>query len=104
MAQIAITPAASANLQEIYAYLTSEAGIGTAIKYRQRFDALYRHLVLYPESCPRRPKLDPAARLGIVSPYVVLYTYAPANDTVSIVRVLHGHRRITRKLFREEKK
>ena len=103
MARIIITPGASGDLQEIYADLTTEAGISTAARYRRRFDSLYEHLALYPESCPRRPRLDPKARIGIVSPYVVLYAYSIADDTATIVRVVHGSRRITRKLFREEK-
>jgi len=104
VARIIITPKAGADLQEIYAYLAAEAGVATAARYRQRFDELYRHLALYPESCPRRPKLNPTARIGIVSPYVVLYAHPTADDTATIVRVVHGSRRITRKLLREEKK
>ncbi len=104
MAKVMITSTADADVEEILDYLADDAGISTITKYAQGFDEPYEHLALYPESCPRRPRLDPAARTAIVSPYVVLYTYTMADDTVTIVRVVHGHRRITRKLFREEKR
>ena len=104
MAKIMISATADADVEDILDYLADEAGISTVVKYERSFDELYEHLALYPESCPRRPRLDPAARLGIVSPYVVLYTYVPVDDTVSIVRVIHGRRRITKKLFHEKKK
>ncbi len=103
MAKVMITATADADVADILDYLADEAGAFIVARYERSFDQLYAHLALYPESCPRRPRLSPTARLGIVSPYVVLYTYMPADDTVSIVRVIHGRRRITRKLFREEK-
>lgn len=103
MAKVKITSTADADVEDILDYPACKASVSTVVKYDQAFDALYDHLAIYPESCPRRPKLDPEARIGIVSPYVVLYTYTATDDMVTIVRVVHGHQRITRKLFREEK-
>ncbi len=103
MAKVEIASTADADVEEILEYLAEKAGDPTVVKYAQDFDKLYDHLALYPESCPRRPRLAPTARIAIVSPYVVLYVYSATDDTVTIVRVVHGHRRITRKLFREEK-
>ncbi|MGZ3305308.1 MAG: type II toxin-antitoxin system RelE/ParE family toxin [Asticcacaulis sp.] len=97
-----MTPTADAEVVKILNYLADEAGLATMAKYAQSLDALYEHISNYPESCPRRPRLDPEARIGIVSPYVVLYTYSEAYDTATIIRVVHGARRITRKLLRQK--
>ncbi len=103
MAQLVITPVATADLMEIYAYLLAEAGMSTAEKYRQEFDALYEHLVSYPESCPLRPGVARQTRMGVVSPYILLYRYLRADDIVLVQRVVHGARRITGKMLRERK-
>jgi hypothetical protein len=47
-----------------------------------------------------RPKLGPHIRVGVVFPYLVVYRHVEGDDTVSIIRVLHGRRRMTRKLLR----
>ena len=101
MAKLVVTSAANADVGEIYEYLLAEAGLLTAMKYRRQLAELFNHLALYPESCPRRPRLSAQTRVGIVSPYLVLYRYAEAGDTVFIQRIVHGRRRITRKSLRE---
>jgi plasmid stabilization system protein ParE len=35
-----------------------------------------------------------------VFPYLVIYRYSKGDDTVSIIRILHGRRKITRKILR----
>lgn len=39
------------------------------------------------------------ARLGVVEPYVVIYDYRP--DVVTVLRVLDGRRKLTRRLIRQ---
>ena len=39
-------------------------------------------------------------RVGIASPYIVIYSHMEADDTVRVLRIVHGSRRITGKLLR----
>jgi toxin ParE1/3/4 len=104
MAKVIVAPSGAADVAEIYEYLAAEACFRTADKYRQRFAELYRHLALYPESCPLRPKIASYTRIGIVLPYVVLYRYIEADEMVLVQRVVHGSRRITGKLLGKTKR
>jgi plasmid stabilization system protein ParE len=38
--------------------------------------------------------------MGIVPPYVLIYAFKAANDTLTLLRVVHGKRNITRRLIR----
>jgi toxin ParE1/3/4 len=97
MARIVITASADADLGEIIAYLRREAGDLVARKYADEFDALYDRLADFPGSGPRRLALGPDTRIAIIPPYVVIYDYA--DDTVTVMRVLHGKRNITAALI-----
>jgi toxin ParE1/3/4 len=97
MARVVITASADADLAEIIDYLRREAGDPVARKYAAEFDALYDRLADFPGSGPRRIALGADTRIAIVPPYVVIYDYA--NDTVTIMRVLHGRRNITAALI-----
>ena len=46
-----------------------------------------------------RPALGKDIRIGIVLPYIVIYRRREADDTVTVLRVVHGHRNITTKLI-----
>jgi plasmid stabilization system protein ParE len=41
-------------------------------------------------------------RICVVSPYVVIYEHIEAEDTVMIMRIAHGRRKITRKFLRSK--
>ena len=97
MARIVITASADADLAEIVAYLRQQVGDNVARKYAAEFDAIYDRLADFPGSGPRRTTLGPHTRIAIVPPYVMIYDYA--DDTVTILRVVHGKRDITAKLL-----
>jgi toxin ParE1/3/4 len=97
MARIVITASADADLAEIIAYLREHAADTVAQKYATEFDAIYDRLVDFPGSGPRRTALGPDTRIVIVPPYVMIYDYA--DDTVTILRVVHGKRDITARLL-----
>jgi len=61
------------------------------------FSRVYRDLAEFPASEAPRPKLGVAARIKLVHPYVVIYDHH--DDTVTVLRVLHGHRDITIELM-----
>ena len=97
MARIVITASADADLAEIVAYLRQQAGDNVARRYAAEFDAIYDRLADFPGSGPRRTALGPDTRIVIVPPYVMIYDFV--DDTVTILRVVHGKREITATLI-----
>jgi plasmid stabilization system protein ParE len=99
MTRVIVTELADADTAEILADITREAGYRAAEKYNLRIESLYDRLAEHPDSYEARPKLGAHIRVGVVVPYLVIYRHAAGEDTVSIVRVVHGRRKITRKLL-----
>ena len=100
MARIAFTAAADADAATIFDDLYSKAGKSTVIKYRAALRKLYEHLAEFPDSGPPRPKIGPEIRIGIVHPYIVIYRHTEADDTVRVLRIVYGSRKISGKLLR----
>jgi toxin ParE1/3/4 len=98
-ARIVVTDTADSDSSFIYADLHGKAGMPTVVKYRALFRRLYERLTDFPKSGAPRPKLGPDIRIGIVSPYIVIYRYDEADNSVVILRIVHGRRRITGKLL-----
>jgi plasmid stabilization system protein ParE len=42
---------------------------------------------------------EAGARVAIVSPYLLIYDFTRADDTLTLLRVLHGRRDITKELL-----
>jgi plasmid stabilization system protein ParE len=59
-----------------------------------------QRLLRWPESGAPRPRLGEAVRIAIVSPYVMIYEYNRDDDTLVLLRMLHGRRNITDRLLR----
>ena len=97
--RVVVTELADTDTAEILADIAGEAGYRTAEKYNLRIERLYNRLAMHPDSCEARPKLGAHIRVGVVVPYLVIYRHAAGDDTVSILRVLHGRRNLTRKLL-----
>ena len=97
MARIAIT--ADADSAEILRHLDRKAGAHVADRYEADFDSLYELLARFPNSGAPRPALGKDMRIGVVFPYVVLYEYADTDDVVTIMRIVDGRRKITRRLL-----
>ena len=66
MARVALTAAADADADVIFADLYAKAGKATVIKYRAALNALYRHLTVFPDSGALRRKMGPNIRIGVV--------------------------------------
>jgi plasmid stabilization system protein ParE len=99
MTKIVVTHRAHADVAEILVHLTQAAGYPVAARYRQEFDAVYERLAALPESGPRRRTLGPHARIALVHPYVIVYDNV--DDIVTVLRVLHARRNISRRLVRQ---
>jgi toxin ParE1/3/4 len=100
VARIVVTASADADTAYILGDLAAKAGAGVAARYDADIDALYRRLEQFPESAALRRVLGPLVRIGVVSPYVVIHEYIEADDTVTILRIVHGRRKLTRRLLR----
>ncbi len=99
MVRVDFSVLAIADLANILSELTRDAGFRVAEKYRRDFDRLIlTHLSVFPEMCQARPRLGAHICAGVVHPYLVVHRYNPSEPVVTIIRVLHGRRRITRVL------
>ena len=99
MARVIVTPSADADAAGIIAYLEAKAGYGVAARYNASFEQLYDNLADFPDAGAPRPKIGSNIRIGVVSPYVVIYRRTEADGTVRVLRIVHGSRRITGKLL-----
>jgi toxin ParE1/3/4 len=95
MQRLVLAPRAAHDVREILMGLVADAGNSVAEQYLGRFWATFERLVVHPYSGAPRPRLGVAVRLAVVQPYVVIYR--TRDDAVMIMRVLHGHRKITRR-------
>jgi toxin ParE1/3/4 len=101
VARVVITDPADADSTEIIRDLTAKAGELVADRYEADFDALYRRLERFPESGAPRPALGRLVRIGVVSPYNVIHEYIEADDAVTIMRIVPGRRRFTRRMLNQ---
>jgi toxin ParE1/3/4 len=99
VARVVLTASADADTAFILRDLAANAGANVARRYDAEFDTLYRRLERFPESGAPRPALGALVRIGIVSPYNVIHEYVAADDVVTVMRLLHGRRRITRRML-----
>lgn len=99
MARIFITSLADADTAHIIADLGAKAGEGVAARYHTDFEKLYDRLAAHPDSGAPRPRLGERVRICVVSPYVVIYEHIESGDTVMIMRIVHGRRKITREFL-----
>jgi toxin ParE1/3/4 len=100
VARVAFTASADADSAKIIADLTAAAGANVADRYDADFDKLYERLSDHPKSGAPRPALGRYVRICVVLPYIVIYEHIEADDTVTIMRIAHGRRKITRQFVR----
>ena len=99
MARVVATKSALRDEAAIVADLSAKAGYRVAEKYNSLLGRLYRLLADHPAIGPRRPSLGPRVRIGIVAPYIVIYELNASEDIVTVLRIVHGNRDITRSLL-----
>src|SRR4051794_18388524 len=100
MPRVIVSNLADADSTAILDDLERVAAAHVASNYTLQFEAVYDLLARAPESYQTRPRLGAHIHAAVVSPYLVIYRYVRGGDTVSIIRVLDGRRRITRRLVR----
>ena len=99
MTVVSFTQVATNDLAVIKNALALKSGKRVALKYANRFYDLFERLTEHPSSCPARPRLGYGVRMGVVAPYLVFYHYDNHEKLVTVMRVVHGKRRITRKMI-----
>ena len=100
MTKVVVSSLAFDDAASILRYLNQEAGGAIARRYDAEIRRVLSRLERFPRSGAPRPALGAAVRIAVVSPYVVIHEYAEAEDTVLVLRILHGSRDITRRLLR----
>jgi len=79
--------------------LEREAGPRVAEAYGHKIGLCLERIVEFPGIGTRRPALGADTRIGIVRPYILIYDYTAADDTLTLLRIVHGKRNITRRLI-----
>jgi toxin ParE1/3/4 len=95
MATLVVSPEAREDIRSIVAYLRDKAGAVVAQKYLAKFDKAGDLLARFPGIGTPKPSLGHEARTTVVAPYVLIYDDSRSADTVTLLRVVHGRRRIT---------
>jgi toxin ParE1/3/4 len=80
----------------ILSSLARDAGARVAARHARRFDRLYALPADHPDGGPARPRLGAGVRIVIVQPYPVFYEHDRSAGSLTVLRILHGRRRITR--------
>ncbi len=99
MVRVKFAASASADSASIFSDLNAKAGHRVATNFNHRFKKLYDRLADHPSSGAPRPALGPGIRIAIVTPYIVIYRYIADEDFVTVLRIVHGRRKIAGKLL-----
>jgi toxin ParE1/3/4 len=97
MLQIVYSPEARADLAAIAAYLAEHASETVAERFLDRLRLGIENMATIPGSRPLVPELGPDLRRLVVGHYLIFYRFD--DETIFIIRVLHGARDITARLF-----
>jgi toxin ParE1/3/4 len=95
--RIRYSQTARSDLLTIDAYLCATSSPDAADRFIRRVIAKVETLRVMPARYRIRNELQPGLRAALVDKYLLFYQVS--DDTVSIVRVLHGARDITAELF-----
>ena len=97
MAHVRISPAAQADFDSIVDELAIVKGATVATRHAAAFRRFMNQLVDNPGLGAPRRKLGARIRMLIVSPYLIFYEGTPKAKSVTVLRIRHGSRRITRR-------
>jgi toxin ParE1/3/4 len=95
MTLLVIATRFTVDISQIRMHLEEVAGKATAQRYLGQFERAARRLSEMPRSGFLRPALGPDTRRLVIRPYVLIYDYSVEDDTVTLLRLVHGRRKIT---------
>ncbi|NYT60815.1 type II toxin-antitoxin system RelE/ParE family toxin [Alcaligenaceae bacterium] len=81
-------------MSEIWSYIAEDASEKTAEHFISKLQETCRKVLSFPEGQPARPLVSPNLRVTFHGAYAIYYTYT--DDTVYVIRILHGARDIAR--------
>lgn len=97
MADLVLSRMAEADLDRIVLDIASNNGVGVATRMMAELRRSLDLLAQYPLIGRPRPRIGQNLRSWpLVAPYMRLYL--PITNGIEVVRILHGHRRLTRKM------
>jgi toxin ParE1/3/4 len=96
MTRLVTNPRFRFDTAEILNYLEEVAGPHVAARYSRRFDEAIMRLTDFPESGAPRAALGAGTRIVIIQSYLLIYDYVRDDDTLTLLRILHGRRNISR--------
>lgn len=99
MTRLVVSVNAEADIAAILDYLEIQGGASIAAVYGDRFADTIERLVNFPKFGVPRLALGSEARIVLVYPYILIYDFAQDSEVITILRVLHGKRDITKKLM-----
>jgi plasmid stabilization system protein ParE len=97
MTGLTVSPAARSDIVEITNYLQGEAGKAIGLRYALHFDSALDRLIEFPYSGSPRPRFGLNIRVVVIAPYLLFYR--SDADHVTVLRILHGNRHLTRGLI-----
>jgi plasmid stabilization system protein ParE len=95
MPRVIVTPRADRDIAAILDYLTETAGSRVAAKYADAIDEAVARLEDMPGTAAPRPALGPNIRITVVRPYLIIHEHQRGDETLHVLRVVHGRRNIT---------
>lgn len=95
MPRVIVTPRADRDILAIIEYLTRTAGPRVGAKYADAIDKAIAGLEDMPGTAAPRPALGPNIRVTIVKPYLIIHEHERGDETLYVLRVVHGRRKIT---------
>ena len=99
MTTVEIAPDAQSDIVSITEGLAVDAGKAVALRYGAEFVAAVRQLSEFPRLGAPRPKFGAEVRLWTIHPYVLYYRYSARTDRLLVLRIVHGRRKVTRRLL-----
>lgn len=100
MTRATISNRALADLKDIVNYSVVTWGENQAFSYREELGAVIDRLGDFPERGRRQPKLGQNIHRLVHESHVLIYQRVSDNEVV-VLRVVHGNRRLTRRLLAE---
>jgi len=96
---VRLSPRAEADFDSIVDYLAQNAGVRIAENYGRSIQSAVNRLSEFPAIGSPRPALASTVRVIVIAPYLIFYE-VEADNSVLVLRILHGHRKITGEMLR----
>jgi plasmid stabilization system protein ParE len=101
VARVLLSRCALGNLRPVLDDLETRAGARIAQQFAVAFDAAIEGIGDLAGQGAPRPQFAASTRVALVPPCTLYYDGGPDSATVLVVRIVHGHRKVTTGLIEE---